>query len=83
MSMDKAEKLQHCLTFLESLSDYVDEELDETTRRAIDAHARACLGCRVCLKTFKRTVALLQRLDCKPVPPQFSLRLKKALRDIC
>ncbi|MFH0729470.1 MAG: zf-HC2 domain-containing protein [Pseudomonadota bacterium] len=66
----------------EKLSEYLDNELDEPTRKNIEAHARRCIACRACLETLRRTIGLSRSLasDEMPVPEAFSKRLNALIQ---
>jgi len=66
----------------EKLSDYIDNELDELSCHAIEKHAKECIPCQVCLETLKRTIDLCKKMDEKPVPEFFSLKLKALIQDL-
>ncbi len=69
----------HCLELFEKLSEYIDDELAPTERRAIEAHVAGCVACLACLQTLRRTVALCRTGGDHPVPEEFSRRLYSAL----
>lgn len=73
---------KHCLELFEKLSEYIDGELDHLTCAEIQKHAEECFACLSCLQTLKRTVALCKNTKDKPVPQEFSQRLKKIIQDI-
>ena len=43
--------------WIDRLSEYVDGELDETTRQALEAHLDSCATCRAALGDLRRVVA--------------------------
>ena len=49
---------EKCKALFARLSEYIDGELDETTRQKIARHMTDCLPCQACLLTLERTVAL-------------------------
>ena len=64
-----------CRKMFAALSEYIDDELDEAKCREIEAHAAACIKCRICLETLRRTVTLARHTRNRSVPPEFSNRL--------
>lgn len=68
-----------CLEMFEKLSEYLDNELDSMTCEDIERHAAACISCKVCMETLKRTVDLCKNLDAPPVPETFSRRLRETI----
>ncbi|MGD2269702.1 MAG: anti-sigma factor [Desulfobacterales bacterium] len=72
----------HCLSMFQKLSEYIDNELDEMTCRAIERHVEECVPCKICLETLKRTVNLCKKVDSKPVPESVSLKLKELIQSM-
>jgi hypothetical protein len=70
-----------CLEMFEKLSEYLDQELDETTCREIEKHAEECIKCNVCLETLKRTIEICKQTESKPVPKDLSGRLRKLIEN--
>jgi len=68
---------RQCLALFSKISEYLDNEVDEATRRTIKRHLKRCKPCQVCLRTLERTVALCGTLDTLPVPKNFSHRLHR------
>ena len=50
-----------CLALLAQLSDYIDHELSDRDRRAIDVHCRDCARCKRTIAGLRRTVSLYRR----------------------
>jgi anti-sigma factor RsiW len=73
---------QHCLEMFEKLSEYIDGELDQVTCAEIKKHADNCVACFSCLETLKRTVALCQNVEDKPIPQEFSRKLKEIIANM-
>jgi anti-sigma factor RsiW len=71
-----------CLAMFEKLSEYLDRELDELTCRDIERHLAACVPCKVCLQTLKRTVALCRNVEADPVPAALSGRVRDLIRQL-
>ena len=72
----------HCLSMFEKLSEYIDNELDDMTCGDIERHVEACVPCKICLETLKRTVKLCKKVDSIPVPDSVSLKLKELIQNI-
>jgi anti-sigma factor RsiW len=64
------------------LSEYLDNELDEITCKELEHHIKKCVPCFVCLQTLKRTVDLCKKTEDKPVPREFSQKLKEIIQKI-
>jgi anti-sigma factor RsiW len=57
----------------DKLSDYLDGELADEERRAVDAHVRGCAECLAVLNDLKRVVARAQEVAAAPRPPAADL----------
>ena len=71
-----------CLELFEQLSDYIDNELAPATYNKIKKHVGACLRCKVCVETLKRTVELCNHLTREPVPDSLSKRLEALIQQM-
>ena len=67
---------KHCLEMFKRLSEYLDNELDDATCQKIERHVKECVPCFSCLQTLKRTVDICKLAAIKPVPKEFSQKLK-------
>lgn len=74
--------IEECIAMFEKLSEYIDKELDDLTCRDIENHARDCIKCHTCLGTLRRTIDLCKNMENKPVPEQYSLRLKEFIQTL-
>lgn len=69
-----------CRHLLDSLSDYVDGELDESLCREIEAHMAGCENCRIVVDTLAKTVELYHTTPAeKNLPQDVRTRLFKRL----
>ena len=57
----------------DKLSDYLDGELPDEERRAVDAHLRGCAECAAVLNDLKRVIARAQGVAGAPRPPAADL----------
>jgi tetratricopeptide (TPR) repeat protein len=57
----------------DKLSDYLDDELEETERAAVDAHLRGCADCSAVLNDLRRVIARAQAAAAAARPPQTDL----------
>jgi anti-sigma factor (TIGR02949 family) len=73
---------EHCLEMFKRLSEYLDNELDEITCNEIEQHVKECVPCFSCLQTLKRTVDICKQTGNKPVPEEFSQKLKEIIQNI-
>ena len=69
-----------CREMFAILTDYIDGELDTLMCDEIEAHAKTCRPCHVCLETLKRTVDLCGHTQSRPVPVHLSRKLKELIR---
>lgn len=78
---DHAHQHGECRHLLDSLSDYVDGELDEALCREIEAHMAGCENCRVVVDTLAKTVELYHTVpQQEEIPDDVRQRLYKRLR---
>jgi anti-sigma factor RsiW len=73
---------EHCLGMFKRLSEYLDNELDDLTCNEIEQHVKECVPCFSCLQTLKRTVDLCKQTANKPVPEEFSQKLKELIQNM-
>ena len=73
---------KHCLEMFKKLSEYLDNELDELTCKEIEKHVNDCVSCHSCLQTLKRTVEFCKEAGNKPVPKDFSIKLKEMINNM-
>ena len=73
---------EHCLEMFKRLSEYLDNELDDLTCNEIEHHVKKCVPCFSCLQTLKRTVDLCKQTTNKPVPEEFSQKLKEMIQNM-
>ena len=72
---------QHCLELFEKLSEYIDDELDESECREIEKHLKACSLCRICLETLKRSVDICRHTETRAMPTPLSKRIHLLIQD--
>ena len=51
-----------CVEFVELVTDYLDDSIDETTREKIEDHLRLCEGCRNYVGEVQATIATIGRI---------------------
>ena len=55
-----------CVEFVELVTDYLDDSIDETTRDKIEDHLRLCEGCRNYVGEVQATIATIGRIGKAP-----------------
>ena len=68
-----------CKEFLQELSDFLDESVDEELRTRLEAHISECPNCFVILDTTKRTIQVYQGVEPQPIPQEVHSRLIRAV----
>lgn len=68
-----------CQSFLDDLSDYIDGDVAEEIRVTFEAHLAKCPNCWVVFDETQRTVEIVQRFDCHPMPEEIKDRLLQTL----
>lgn len=69
-----------CQDLVESLTDYLDEELAPATRVVVEAHLELCDGCDAYLEQLRATVAGLRALPPAELAPRVHTALLEAWR---
>ena len=70
------ERLGHlaCMEFVELVTEYLDEALDDSLRARVDDHLRLCEGCRIYVDEMQATLAAIGRIGREPQPPSDTVR---------
>lgn len=68
-----------CAEVLRELSNYMDEDVTPTLRLRIDAHVRACGGCRAIYDGVRNVITLVGDFETIELPIGFSKRLRQKL----
>ena len=74
--------MMDCKQVLANLSDYVDGEVSNEMRKALEEHVVRCRRCRVVLDTTRRTLRLVLDVDPFEVPLAVSARLYTRLEEV-
>ncbi len=74
-----AKKKLTCQSFLDDLSDYIDGDVAEEIRVTFEAHLAKCPNCWIVFDETQRTVEIVQRFDCHPMPDKVRDRLMQTL----
>ena len=68
-----------CKQFLQELNDFLDPNISEDTKRALQAHVSECPNCYVIVDTTRRTLEIYRCTEPQPVPADVKSRLLDAL----
>jgi anti-sigma factor (TIGR02949 family) len=68
-----------CKEFLQEISDFLDENVDEELRQRLEAHISQCPNCFVILDTTKKTIQVFKGVDAQPIPVEVHQRLMRAV----
>ena len=68
-----------CARLLERISAYLDQELDEETCRAIEAHCAGCASCARLVEGLRQTIGLCRASAHRPLPPDVHARARARL----
>jgi len=68
-----------CTEVMEQLSEYLDQDVRDELRRAVDEHLHACHDCSYYVDTVRKTVVLYQADRRIEVPMKATARLHAAL----
>jgi len=52
---------KHCHDLMETLSDYVDGDLNPVLCEELERHLRECPNCRIVVNTLRKTIELYQK----------------------
>jgi anti-sigma factor RsiW len=69
-----------CKEVIQEISSYLDGELDEGLKRALQTHLTTCNHCRVVFDTTRKTIELYCNGRLFPLPAEVRDRLHEALR---
>lgn len=69
-----------CEEILRALNEYVDGDTLSAVCREFAAHLAGCTPCQIVVDNIRNTIRLYKAGEPYPVPPEFSARLRDALR---
>jgi anti-sigma factor (TIGR02949 family) len=70
-----------CREVVDLLVDYLDGELGAETVKGLEEHLSGCDSCTAFLNTYRKTIALSQKLKYGDIPPELRKRLRDFLRE--
>ena len=59
-----------CRYLLGSLSEYIDETLEDELCAEIERHLAECENCRVVVDTLRKTISIVHTTNCAPTMPE-------------
>ncbi|MEX2264523.1 MAG: zf-HC2 domain-containing protein [Bryobacteraceae bacterium] len=68
-----------CKQFLQELTDYLDETIDQELRAKLEAHINECPNCWVICDTTKKTIQVYKGMDPVSIPEDVHNRLMTAI----
>ena len=69
-----------CKDFLNELSDFLDDAVDQEIRAKIEKHVSECPNCWVILDTTQKTIKVYKGMVPQQIPTDIHSRLMKALQ---
>ena len=69
-----------CKDFLNELSEYLDESVDQELKTKLEKHVTECPNCWVVFDTTKRTIKVYKGIEPQVVPDDVRSRLMAALQ---
>jgi predicted anti-sigma-YlaC factor YlaD len=72
-----------CSEFLQELTDYLDQSMDERTKAELEDHLQWCHNCYVVCDTTKRTIEIYRDSKIYELPDDLRLRLRTAILEKC
>lgn len=70
-----------CEELLQALNEYVDDATVLAIYRDFAGHLAGCTPCRLVVDNIRNTIQLYKAGEPYPMPPEFSDRLRQALRE--
>lgn len=68
-----------CKVILRRLSEYIDEEVDSETCRAIEEHCAGCAACAHLVESLRRTVGLCRATSSRPLPEEVRQKARASI----
>jgi len=72
-----------CSEFLQELTDYLDNTIDQRTRAELEDHLQWCHNCYVVCNTTKRTIEIYHDSQLFELPEELRNRLRTAIISKC
>ncbi len=72
-----------CKEFLKELTDYLDDQMDSSTRAELEEHLQWCHNCFVVCDTTKKTIEIFRGSEMYTLPDDLRTRLETAIISKC
>ena len=72
-----------CSEFLQELTNYLDEALDERTKTELEEHLAWCHNCYVVCDTTKKTIEIYRDSQLYELPENLRTKLRSAIVQKC
>ncbi len=72
-----------CKEFLKELTDYLDDQMDSSTRAELEEHLQWCHNCFVVCDTTKKTIEIYRDSKMYELPEDLRTRLQTAIITKC
>ncbi len=69
-----------CQEMVEVVTDYLEERLDDSSRRRFEAHVAVCPDCLLYIEQMRETVVALGHIPAETVSPEAERELLEAFR---
>lgn len=79
MARKGGDAMIRCEDVLRELSNYLDDEVDQTLRQELEAHLRGCKRCWVLVDSARKTLRIVAETNIIDLPPGFTERLRARL----
>jgi len=73
---------RHCKEMFAELSDYLDEQMDDSLCAQLEAHFKGCEPCQAFLSSLEATIKQLRQLPKEPLDHQKAAALRKQLPSV-
>ena len=72
-----------CKEFLKELTDYLDDQMDSSTRAELEEHLQWCHNCFVVCDTTKKTIEIYRDSTMYELPENLRTKLQSAIISKC
>ena len=72
-----------CRQLCDLLFDYINGDLPAEKKELLEAHLKLCPPCVVHVETYRVTITLTRKLQCRALSPECEKRLRDAIAREC